>query len=305
MAGPAAGDLAGTTPNPGRSSPDGNRMSTLGDRSLVWGSGESIRRRTALRLAGPGARTQHELWRRRVSIGDALVAARREAGLTITQVSQRTCIRETIVRGIERGDYSACGGDFYARGHIRSIARAVGLDPEELVRDYDATQASPQPITAAEVFQPFTPVKLKERRRPNWSVVLLAGLVAVLGIAGFRFFGSHGTPAPSRPAAATHPDHPGKESATTAPVAHNAPRHVRIELVTTGGDSWAELTLATGQMIFQGIVYPGSPMLWTETHNVMVRLGNPAVVTLYLNGKKQRLHAINPVALNCTRYRCR
>ena len=104
-----------------------------------------------------------------MSIGDALAAARRQEGLTITQVSQRTCIRETIVRGIERGDYSACGGDFYARGHIRSIARTVGLEPEELIREYDATQAPPQPITAADVFQPFTPVKLKERRRPNWS----------------------------------------------------------------------------------------------------------------------------------------
>ena len=130
-----------------------------------------------------------------MSIGDALAAARRQAGLTITQVSQRTCIRETIVRGIERGDYSACGGDFYARGHIRSIARAVGLDPEELISEYDATQAPPQPITAADVFQPFTPVKLKERRRPNWTVVLLVGLVAVLGIVGFRYFGSHQQPA--------------------------------------------------------------------------------------------------------------
>ena len=107
-----------------------------------------------------------------MSIGDELAAARRQAGLTVTQVSQRTCIRETIVRGIERGDYSACGGDFYARGHIRNIARAVGLDPEDLIREYDATQAPPQAITAADVFQPFTPVKLKERRRPNWSVVL-------------------------------------------------------------------------------------------------------------------------------------
>src|SRR5215469_15143731 len=75
-----------------------------------------------------------------VSVGDELAAARRQAGLTITQVSQRTCIRETIVRGIERGDYSACGGDFYARGHVRSIARAVGLDPDQVVREYDATQ---------------------------------------------------------------------------------------------------------------------------------------------------------------------
>ena len=73
-----------------------------------------------------------------MSIGDTLAEARRQAGLTVTQVSQRTCIRETIIRGIEQGDYSACGGDFYARGHIRSIARAVGVDPEPLIREYDA-----------------------------------------------------------------------------------------------------------------------------------------------------------------------
>ena len=87
-----------------------------------------------------------------MSIGDALTAERRQAGLTITQVSQRTCIRETIIRGIERDDYSACGGDFYARGHIRSIARAVGADPDALVREYDLAHGAPQAVTAAGVF---------------------------------------------------------------------------------------------------------------------------------------------------------
>ena len=159
-----------------------------------------------------------------MSIGDALAAARREAGLTITQVSQRTCIRETIVRGIERGDYSACGGDFYARGHIRSIARAVGPRSGPLVAEYDATQAAPQPITAADVFQPFTPVKLKERRRPNWSVLLLAGLVAVLGIAGFKLLGSHKTrlPGPPRATSVDHSQHKQKKT-TTAPATHPKP----------------------------------------------------------------------------------
>jgi cytoskeletal protein RodZ len=73
-----------------------------------------------------------------VSIGDSLTDTRRQAGLTITQVSQQTRIRESIIRGIEQGDFSACGGDFYARGHIRSIATAIGLDPEPLIREYDA-----------------------------------------------------------------------------------------------------------------------------------------------------------------------
>ena len=106
-----------------------------------------------------------------MSIGDTLAEARRQADLTVTQVSQRTCIRETIIRGIERGDYSACGGDFYARGHIRSIARAVGADPEALIREYDETQGAPRAISAADVFEPATPIKIRERRGPNWSLV--------------------------------------------------------------------------------------------------------------------------------------
>jgi len=64
-----------------------------------------------------------------VGIGEGLALARRQAGLTVTQVSERTCIRETIIVGIEHDDYSACGGDFYTRGHIRAIAKPSGQIP--------------------------------------------------------------------------------------------------------------------------------------------------------------------------------
>jgi hypothetical protein len=80
-----------------------------------------------------------------VGIGGALAEARTEAGLTLTQVSERTRIRETIIRGIERDDYSACGGDYYARGHIRAIARVVGTDPVPLIEEYDAAHMPPEP----------------------------------------------------------------------------------------------------------------------------------------------------------------
>jgi len=80
-----------------------------------------------------------------VGIGGALGQARSEAGLTITEVSQRTRIRETIIRDIERDDYSGCGGDYYARGHIRAIARAVGTDPAPLIEEYDAVHLPPPP----------------------------------------------------------------------------------------------------------------------------------------------------------------
>src|SRR5262249_41953369 len=143
-----------------------------------------------------------------------LAQARSQAGLTIAQVSQRTCIRETIVRGIERDDFSACGGDFYARGHIRSIARVVGLDPNELIREYDATHGVQQEITAAEGFEPSTPVKLHERRRANGSLLMILVLALVLGYGVYRVVG-HGSP--SRPVASAHNSTQPSRSASPKP----------------------------------------------------------------------------------------
>ncbi len=121
-----------------------------------------------------------------MSIGESLAEARRQAGLSISQVSQRTRVREAIIRGIERDDYSACGGDFYARGHIRSIARAVGADPEPLIREYDATVRSEQPVTAAELFRPATPIKVREPPRRPWTAALGLALVVVIGVAAYQ-----------------------------------------------------------------------------------------------------------------------
>lgn len=78
-----------------------------------------------------------------MGIGGALAEARSEAGLSVDQVSERTRIRATIIRAIERDDYAMCGGDFYARGHIRAIARVVGTDPAPLIEQYDTARMPP------------------------------------------------------------------------------------------------------------------------------------------------------------------
>jgi transcriptional regulator with XRE-family HTH domain len=233
-----------------------------------------------------------------VSIGDTLAEARRQAGLTVTQVSQRTCIRETIIRGIERGDYSACGGDFYARGHIRSIARAVGADPEPLIREYDATQGAPQAITAADVFQPSTPIKLKERRRPNWSAAMVVVLAVIVGLVTYHLVSSSSSVSnvASQKAGTSGKSKPGKKPAatpsatpTTTPVAHKHPKHewvIDLTALTSGSGCWVDLTYAaTGQQIFEGIVYPGTKEHWVVKHLVSMNLGNPGAITLTVNGK--------------------
>ncbi|MFD0852227.1 helix-turn-helix domain-containing protein, partial [Actinomadura adrarensis] len=84
-----------------------------------------------------------------MSIGETLAREREQAGLTLTQVSLQTRIRESVIRAMEQDDFSACGGNFYARGHIRSISRVIGIDPEPLVREYDdAHGGAPMPLSA-------------------------------------------------------------------------------------------------------------------------------------------------------------
>jgi transcriptional regulator with XRE-family HTH domain len=95
-----------------------------------------------------------------MSIGETLAQARRRAGLSVQEVSQRTRIRETLVKDIERDDYSACGGDFYTRGHIRAIARVVGADPEPLIEQYDAARAASAAAVEDTVPQ-FTSIKVQ------------------------------------------------------------------------------------------------------------------------------------------------
>jgi cytoskeletal protein RodZ len=220
--------------------------------------------------------------------------------MTVTQVSQRTCIRETIIRGIERDDFSSCGGDFYARGHIRSIARAVAVDPEPLIEEYDATIGAPRAISAADVFSPVTPVRLKERRRPNWTAALAIALVAALGVYGYVHFVSHSGTGQSPAASVTStPDAHSKPIVKPSASARRKPRRLNIELTATQ-ESWVVLTAkATGATIFEGMVYAGQSLHWRELHAVTLQIDNPAGVTVTVNGKTQtHLGSVTPITVN-------
>jgi hypothetical protein len=142
--------------------------------------------------------------RRGVRVGEALVEARGRAGLTVAEVSQRTRIREAIIRGIESDDYSGCGGDFYARGNIRGIAKAVGADPEPLICEYDAAHRTPGVLSAVSLDELLTPAQMPGRRRLNWATVLGLALLVALGFVGYTFLTGSPHAASAPPAAAKH-----------------------------------------------------------------------------------------------------
>ena len=187
-------------------------------------------------------------WRRAVSIGEVLASARGQAGLTVTQVSQRTRIRETLIGGIERDDFSGCGGDFYARGHIRAIARAVGTDGEPLVGEYDSSHGTPQAPAAAGLPRPPAPLRLRPRRRPNWRGALLVALAAAASVVTYHLVASGhagGAPAAARTPAVSVPKaarrHPAVANTPPPPAARPGSRAVVISLTAVSEACWADL----------------------------------------------------------------
>lgn len=140
--------------------------------------------RTARRCRRGNGRAVWPVVEARVPIGEVLAAARRRAGLSVAQVSERTRIRETTISSIESGDYSACGGDFYARGHIRAMARAVGADAEPLIREYDSLHRAPGAVSAVSLEELLSTSAPVPRRRPGPPVVV--GLVAAAWAAAWR-----------------------------------------------------------------------------------------------------------------------
>jgi len=148
-----------------------------------------------------------------VSIGATLAAARRHAGLTVAEVSERTRVRENIIQGIEQDNYAACGGDFYARGHIRAVAEAVGTDPAPLIEEFDERWRSSPELTAAEVFQPSIPLRKRERRRVRWTGILAVLVLAVLGFASYKFASGVGETQSAAAVTSQHPSHSGQPTA--------------------------------------------------------------------------------------------
>lgn len=239
----------------------------------------------------------------RPSLGHALQQARIDAGLTVEEVSTTTRVRIPIVNAIEQDDFSRCGGDVYARGHIRTLARAVGLDPAPLMERYEAEHGGrPEPTAAAPLFEAerIRP----ERRRPNWTAAMVAAIVAVVGFVGFTLFSGGGdrsggsgpvaggdtsaTVKPTRerePTPTKKPQDP-KPDASNSAIAGLPKDKVTIKITAKDGQSWISAKDANGRLLEDGLLKQGQSKTFTDKKRIDLVLGNAGAVQLYVNGKE-------------------
>lgn len=69
-------------------------------------------------------------------LGEVLQKAREAKGLSLEDIQETTKIQRRYLDAIEKGDFEALPGQFYARAFIKRYAEALGLNAEEILSQY-------------------------------------------------------------------------------------------------------------------------------------------------------------------------
>lgn len=229
-----------------------------------------------------------------MSIGETLAAARRERGMDVEDVSRSTRVRAALIRSIEADDFAATGPSVYTRGHIRSIAAALGLDPAPLLQEYDATFGGADAAPAAvQVRDPDT--VRADPSNPNWlaaAVVAMLVVVVLLAVGVItggdeRLDTASGNGEETSEATAEPADEPGPQAAPPPPPPPPppAPEGVSVRVAVENDRSWLRVTDADDSTLFEGMLEEGAVQEFTDEYGLDLTVGDAGAVTLVVNGQ--------------------
>lgn len=113
-----------------------------------------------------------------VTVGERLRATRTAKGLSLDQLATELRIEARQLAALERNDFAQIGVPVFIKGYLKQYGLRLGLDPAELIEDYQAQDA------AHDVqILPSKTIKLRDERQITFwvvAVVVLLVLVAML-----------------------------------------------------------------------------------------------------------------------------
>jgi cytoskeleton protein RodZ len=132
-------------------------------------------------------RTQESYAGEAARVGEDLRDARLALGITLEDLADRLRIRRPYLVALEEGRVQDLPGAAYAVGFVRSYARALGLDANEMVRRFRDLSGAAVTRKTDLVF----PEPVPERGVPAGAVVLLGAVFALGGyVAWYNWSGS-------------------------------------------------------------------------------------------------------------------
>ena len=235
-----------------------------------------------------------------MSLGSVIRQARIDAGLSIDDLSERTSIRAGLLKEIESDDFTKCGGETYARGHLRNIAPLLKMDAGVLLELYENEQ-SMQPRRIQEMLAEnnvmTNPV---DKKTISWKT--LAGIslatLALLGAVQIIISNSKTTEISSPEAVATESataEATNTSEAQPTPTATSTPTTVRdtyssgngvsVKVAASRGNSWLFVSDANGTTLYSGQIRSGQNLNFSSSTRVSLKVGNAGAVDVSVNGK--------------------
>jgi hypothetical protein len=192
---------------------------------------------------------------------------------------------------MESNDFLPCGGDTYARGHIRNISRITGSNAQELLAMYDAEHSVDSRSIHSQLVDNNAAAIRSENKKLSWKVLVGASLsvVVLIGVAQFAIGGFDSEPATT--SMVTEENEPS-QSPTPSPTASAAPTstsstiggELTLTIAATRGNSNIDVVIG-GVSVYKGPLFQGESKSFVGETSISIYLGNAGDLDLTLNGE--------------------
>jgi cytoskeleton protein RodZ len=228
-----------------------------------------------------------------MNLGELLQSAREESRLSLNDLSEATSIRAGLLSQMERNDFSHCGGDIYARGHLRNIAPLVGLDVSKLIDLYNQ-EHSVESRSLNDLLTENNVTKVPiEKKSISWkvpasvSLFVLSAFIVVQVVTSNIDSSSPAAVDPTPVATASPTASPTPvvtESASAESTVAPAITGVKMEISATRGNSRIHI-VADGKTLEKGSLFQGENRSFEANTSISIYFSNPAGLDVTVNGQ--------------------
>ena len=227
-----------------------------------------------------------------MSLGSLITQARKSAGLSIEDLSASTNIRGSLLREMESDSFSNCGGETYARGHIRNIATKLGVDPLIFIAAFEEEQMQVDRSMQDLLVEKGVMKEPQEARKVSWKVLATISVSSlfVVGLAQIIISNTSSLDIPEPIATASEsasptPSTSASEATPTEEATVSTGTGVELVITAARGKSWLFVSDASGRTLFSGQIARGTTKTFSTEVSLNIKVGNAGGVDLTVNGK--------------------
>jgi cytoskeletal protein RodZ len=223
------------------------------------------------------------------SPGQDLKKERESKGISLKEISSSTRITLKFLTALEEDRLDIFPGKFFLKAILRSYAKAVGLNEEDIVSRYRDALETPQP-EAGEKPEEREPGAVLSGRRRVWlytaAAVILAGIILI----AFSVF-KKGKPAAAPAKIVTAPliqqdQVPAQAKAEPETQPQKPPQEQGLEITLDFvEETWIQL-FVDGEVRLNGLLAAGQQYSTRALKEIKINIGNAGGVSFTLNGKR-------------------